>query len=88
MKRQTSQQRSARRREAANLAHDLAPDLAHDLVHRGWTQAASASHLNLPQGAVSRDLAAMREICREYPVAVALMRIKRPVMRIMAHKSA
>jgi hypothetical protein len=76
MKRQTSQQRSARRREAADLAHDLA--------HNGWTQAASASHLKVSQGTVSRDLAAMREIWREYPVAVALMRIKARYAHICA----
>jgi hypothetical protein len=80
MKRQTSQQRSARRREAADLAHVL----AHVLAHNGWTQAASASHLKVSQGTVSRDLAAMREIWREYPVAVALMRIKARYAHICA----
>jgi hypothetical protein len=76
MKRQASQNLSVRRREAANLAHDLA--------HKSWTQAASASHLNLPQGTVSRDLAAMREIWREHPVAGALMRIKARYAHICA----
>jgi hypothetical protein len=80
MKRQTSQQLSARRREAANLAHDL----AHDLAHKGWRQAASARHLKVPPGTVSPDLAAIREIWREDPVAVALMRIKARY----AHKGA
>jgi hypothetical protein len=37
MKRQTSQKIGARRREAANLAH------------KGWTQAAIASHLKSEQ---------------------------------------
>ena len=56
MKRQTSQQLVARRREVVSLAH------------KGWTQAAIASHLKIPQGTVSRDLAAMREFCRDFPV--------------------
>src|SRR5579872_3692509 len=56
MKRQTSQKVAARRREAANLAH------------KGWTQAAIASHLKVPQGTVSRDLATMREFWRDFPV--------------------
>ena len=49
MKRKTGQQLAARRREVANLAQ------------KGWTQAAVANHLKIPQGTVSRDLAA---ICR------------------------
>lgn len=56
MKRPISPQLSARRREVANLAH------------KGWTQEAIASHLKIPQGTVSRDLAAMREYWREFPV--------------------
>jgi hypothetical protein len=56
MKRQTSQQLVARRREVVSLAH------------KGWTQAAIASHLKIPQGTVSRDLAAMREFWRDFPV--------------------
>ena len=55
-KRKASPQVAARRREAANL------------THKGWTQAAIASHLKVPQGTVSRDLAAMREFWREFPV--------------------
>jgi hypothetical protein len=38
------------------------------LALKGWTQAAIASHLQIPQGTVSRDLAAMREFWREFPV--------------------
>ena len=56
MKKTTSPQLAARRREVANL------------THKGWTQAAIASHLKIPQGTVSRDLAAMREVWREFPV--------------------
>jgi hypothetical protein len=56
MKRQTSQELAARRREVVNLAH------------KGWTQAAIASHLKIPQGTVSRDLAAMRQFWRDFPV--------------------
>src|SRR5260221_12040455 len=56
MKRQTSQKLGTRRREAAKLAL------------KGWTQAAIANHLKIPQGTVSRNLAAMREFWREYPV--------------------
>src|SRR5437868_7840262 len=56
MKKQTSEQLDARRREAAGLAL------------KGWTQAAIAQKLQVPQGTVSRDLAAMREIWREFPV--------------------
>src|SRR6478752_3891138 len=56
MKRPVSPQLAARRREVANLAH------------KGWTQAVIASHLKIPQGTVSRDLAAMREFWRDFPV--------------------
>src|SRR5579859_5516027 len=56
MKRQTHQRVSARRRDVANLAL------------KGWTQAAIARQLQVPQGTVSRDLAAMREFWREFPV--------------------
>jgi FixJ family two-component response regulator len=55
-KRQTSQQLNARRREVVNL------------THKGWTQAAIASHLQIPQGTVCRDLAAMRSVWRDFPV--------------------
>jgi|GEM_PF-5182503 len=51
-----SQKVSTRRREVANLAL------------KGWTQTAIARHLQIPQGTVSRDLAAMREFWREFPV--------------------
>jgi hypothetical protein len=61
MKRQTSQQLAARRREVVSPAHS-------NLVHGGWPQAAIASHLKIPQGTVSRDLAAMREFWRDFPV--------------------
>lgn len=50
MKRKTSQQLAARRREVASLAQ------------QGWTQVAIANHLKIPQGTVSRDLAALRRI--------------------------
>src|SRR5258708_11371613 len=56
MKRQARPRVFARRRDVANLAL------------KGWTQAAIASHLKIPQGTVSRDLAAMREFWREFPV--------------------
>lgn len=56
MKPQTSQQLAARRREVVSL------------THKGWTQEAIASHLQIPQGTVSRDLASMREYWREFPV--------------------
>jgi hypothetical protein len=56
MKRPVKPQVAARRREVANLAH------------KGWTQAAIASHLKIPQGTVSRDLVAMREFWRDFPV--------------------
>src|SRR5258708_581605 len=45
-----------RRREVANLAL------------QGWTQAAIARHMRITQGTVSRDLAALREFWREFPV--------------------
>jgi hypothetical protein len=56
MKRQTSQELAARRREVVSLAHKV------------WSQAAIASHLKIPQGTVSRALAAMREFWRDFPV--------------------
>jgi hypothetical protein len=56
MKRQTSQQLAARRREVVSL------------THKGWTQAAIASHLKIPQGTVSGDLAAMRGFWRDFHV--------------------
>ena len=56
MKRQASHQLAARRREVVRL------------VHKGWTQAAIARHLKIPQGTVSRDLAAMHKFWRDFPV--------------------
>ena len=56
MKRPPTPKLAARRREVSNLAL------------KGWTQAAIARHLQIPQGTVSRDLAAMRESWREFPV--------------------
>ena len=56
MKRKASQQLAARRREVARLNH------------KGWTQAAIARHLKIPQGTVSRDLAAMHKFWRDFPV--------------------
>ena len=56
MKRPPTPKLAARRREVSNLAL------------KGWTQAAIARHLQIPQGTVSRDLAAMREFCRDFPV--------------------
>ncbi len=53
---QTSQKVLARRREVASLAL------------KGLSQAAIAQQLKIPQGTVSRDLAAMREYWREFPV--------------------
>ena len=35
---------------------------------KGWTKGAIARHLGIPQGTVSRDLAAVREFWREFPV--------------------
>jgi hypothetical protein len=61
MKRRTSQELAARRREVVSLAHS-------SFVHGGWTLAVIASHLKIPQGTVSRDLAAMREFWRDFPV--------------------
>ena len=48
---------SERRRDVANFAL------------KGWTQAAISRHMNIPQLTVSRDLAAMREFWREFPVS-------------------
>jgi hypothetical protein len=45
-----------RRREVANYAL------------KGWTPAAIARHMHIPPATVSRDLAAMREFWREFPV--------------------
>ena len=45
-----------RRREVANYAL------------KGWTQAAIARQMHIPEASVSRDLAAMREFWREFPV--------------------
>ena len=45
-----------RRRQVANYAL------------KGWTQAAISRHMSIPQAAVSRDLAAMREFWREFPI--------------------
>jgi hypothetical protein len=56
MKRSTSTELFERRREVANLAL------------KGWTQAAIARHMGIPPAIVSRDLAAMREFWREFPV--------------------
>ena len=56
MKRQARPRVAARRRDVASLAL------------KGWTQAAIARQLQIPQGTVSRDLAAMRELGREFPV--------------------
>jgi len=38
------------------------------LSQMGWTQMAIASHLKMPQGTVSRDLAAMRRFERDFSV--------------------
>ena len=56
MKRQSSLQLAARRREVVSL------------THKGWTQTAIAGHLKIPQGTVSRDVAAMRRYWRDFPV--------------------
>jgi len=56
MKRPTRTKLSERRRQVANYAL------------QGWTQTAIARHMQIPQGTVSRDLAAMREFWREFPV--------------------
>ena len=56
MKRSTRTRLRERRREVANYAL------------KGWTQAAIARHMNIPPATVSRDLAAMREFWREFPI--------------------
>jgi hypothetical protein len=56
MNRPTRSKLYERRREVANYAL------------KGWTQAAIARHMHIPQATVSRDLAAMREFWREFPV--------------------
>ena len=56
MKRQASQQLAARRREVVSL------------THKGLPQSAIARHLKIPQGTVSRDLAAMHKFWRDFPV--------------------
>ena len=53
MNRPTRSKLSERRREVANFAL------------KGWTQAAIARQMHVPQATVSRDLAAMREFWRE-----------------------
>ena len=49
MKRQTSQQLVSRRREVVSL------------THKGWTQAAIASHLKIPQGTKNGQKFRLRE---------------------------
>jgi hypothetical protein len=61
MKRENSQELAVRPGEVVRLAHS-------HLVHGGWAQAAVASHLKVPQGAASRELAAMRDFWRDFPV--------------------
>ena len=56
MNRPTSTKLDERRRQVANYAL------------KGWAQAAVSRHMNIPQATVSRDLAAMREFWREFPV--------------------
>jgi hypothetical protein len=56
MNRSTRTKRSERRRQVARY------------FLKGWTQADIARHMNIPQATVSRDLAAMREYWREFPV--------------------
>ena len=56
MKQQSSPELAERRREVLNL------------THKGWSQGAIARHLKIPQGTVSRDLAAMRKFWRDFPV--------------------
>src|SRR5258708_14374148 len=56
MNRPTRAKLYERRREVANYAL------------KGWTQAAIARQMHIPQATVSRDLAAMREFWREFPV--------------------
>ena len=69
MNRPTRSRLYERRREVANSAL------------KGWTQAAIARQMHIPPATVSRDLAAMREFWREFPVyevnvAVRLLRKK------------
>ena len=56
MKRSNRTKLFERRREVANYAL------------QGWTQAAIARHMSIPPATVSRDLAAMRDFWREFPV--------------------
>src|SRR5438552_12143460 len=56
MNRPTRSKLFERRREVANYAL------------KGWTQAAIARQMHIPEASVSRDLAAMREFWREFPV--------------------
>src|SRR6266700_5552163 len=56
MNRPTRSKLYERRREVANYAL------------KGWTQAAIARQMRIPEASVSRDLAAMREFWREFPV--------------------
>ena len=56
MNRPTRSKLFERRREVANYAL------------KGWTQAAIARQMHIPEATVSRDLAAMREVWREFPV--------------------
>ena len=56
MNRPTRSKLYERRREVANYAL------------KGWTQAAIARQMHIPEASVSCDLAAMREFWREFPV--------------------
>ena len=56
MNRPTRSKLYERRREVANYAL------------KGWTQATIARQMHIPEATVSRDLAAMREFWREFPV--------------------
>ena len=56
MNRPTRTKLYERRRQVANYAL------------KGWTQAAISRHMNIPEATVSRDLAAMREFWREFPI--------------------
>jgi hypothetical protein len=56
MNRPTRSQVNERRRLVAQYALD------------GWTQAAIARHMNIPAATVSRDLTAVQETCREFPI--------------------
>src|ERR1700675_1431273 len=56
MNRPTRSKLYERRREVANDAL------------KGWTQAAIARQMHIPEASVSRDLAAMRDFWREFPV--------------------